>query len=123
MENPLVLFVDDDKALLRILAEGLKDHQMDVMTTDNPADALEKLKSVTPDIIIADLRMEPMNGFEFFQHVKKVSRLSTVPFFFLTAVEDPLAKKYGTSLGADGYFCKPIDLQLLVDAIHKSLKK
>lgn len=123
MNNPLILFVDDDKILLKAFAEGLKDRDLDVLTTDNPADALEKLKSVTPDVIIADLKMEPMNGFEFFQQVKKINRLSVIPFFFLTAVEDPLAKKYGASLGAVGYFTKPIDLDHLVDSIKEVLPK
>ncbi|MBI3194954.1 MAG: response regulator [Ignavibacteriae bacterium] len=121
--KPLVLFVDDDRVILKILSEGLKDHDIDVITTDNPADALERLKSFTPDIIITDLKMEPMNGFEFFQHVKKINRLSVVPFFFLTAVEDPLSKKYGTSLGATEYFTKPVDLDQLAEAIFATLKK
>ncbi|TAK53307.1 MAG: response regulator [Bacteroidetes bacterium] len=123
MSNPLILFVDDDRALLKVLAEGLKDRDIDALTTDNAADALEKLKSVTPDAIVADLKMEPMNGFEFFQQVKKIPRLAVVPFFFLTAVEDPLAKKYGTSLGAVDYFCKPIDLDKLVTSLNQVLKK
>ncbi|MBI3189949.1 MAG: response regulator [Ignavibacteriales bacterium] len=121
--KPLVLFVDDDKVILKILSEGLKDHEIDVIITDNPADALDRLKSFTPDIIITDLKMEPMNGFEFFQHVKKIPRLSKVPFFFLTAVEDPLSKKYGASLGAAEYFCKPVDLAELAEAIKKTLQK
>lgn len=123
MNTPLILFVDDDKSLLKILAEGLRDHNMDVIATDSPADALEKLKSVTPDVIIADLKMDPMNGFEFFQQIKKIPRLSTCKFFFLTGVEDPLAKKYGASLGAVDYFCKPVDLPHLVASINQSLQQ
>jgi len=123
MNKPLILFVDDDKLLLKILSEGFKDRGMDTLTTDDAADALEKLKSVTPDVILADLKMDPMNGFEFFQEVKKIPRLAAIPFFFLTAVEDPLAKKYGTSLGAVGYFTKPIDLDHLVDSINQALQK
>jgi DNA-binding response OmpR family regulator len=57
-----------------------------------------------------------MNGFDFFHEVKKIPRLSNIPVFFLTAVDDVLAKKYGSSLGVDAYITKPTDVSTL-DAI------
>jgi DNA-binding response OmpR family regulator len=121
MKKPVILFVDDEVDALTSFDLGLTDRGYKVVTATNGDDALKVLQRETPDLIIADLRMEPMNGFEFFQHVKKMSRLAPIPFFFLTAVDDPIAQKYGQTLGVDAYLTKPIDLERLDDKIRSTL--
>ncbi len=114
-----VLYVDDEVEALSSLKMGLEDRGYDVLTAESGSEALKVLKSNTPDVIIADLRMQPMNGFELFQEVKKNKKFLNIPFFFLTAVDDFLAQKYGKTLGVDAYITKPIDLDNL-EAILKS---
>ena len=118
MKKVSVLYVDDEPDVLYTLKMGLEDRGYEVETCESGADALDKLKTLTPDIIIADLRMSPMNGFELFQEVKKNEQFVTMPFFFLTAVDDFLAQKYGHTLGVDAYLTKPVDLDGL-DAMIK----
>jgi CheY-like chemotaxis protein len=113
MKSIAVLYVDDEQDALRTMKLGLEDRGYDVTTSDSGQDALDKLVSITPDIIIADLRMAPMNGFDLFQEVKKNPKLGGIPFFFLTAVDDFLAQKYGQTLGVDAYITKPVDLDNL----------
>jgi DNA-binding response OmpR family regulator len=113
-----ILYVDDEINALHALMLGLEDRGYEVLIAETGADALEILKTEKPDVIIADLRMTPMNGFELFQEIKKKKNLQSVVFFFLTAVDDFLAQKYGQTLGVDAYITKPIELEYL-DSIIK----
>jgi len=119
--HPTVLCVDDDIDLLKAVASGLEDRNYHVLTASSGSAAMETLRSATPDIIIADLRMDPVNGFELYQQIKNVPRNTTIPFFFLTAIDDPLAKRYSSQLGADAYIIKPVDIDELDQLIMKRL--
>lgn len=113
-----ILYVDDEINALHALMLGLEDRGYEVLIAETGADALEILKTEKPNVIIADLRMTPMNGFELFQEIKKKKNLQSVVFFFLTAVDDFLAQKYGQTLGVDAYITKPVELEYL-DSIIK----
>ena len=67
--------------------------------------------------------MQPMNGFDFFQKVRKSVKLTRVPFFFLTAVDDFLAHKYSQKLGVDAYITKPVDMDNLDALISSKLSE
>ena len=117
--KPLILYVDDDRDMLESFKIGLEDRGFTLLTASSGEEALESLKTHTPDLIIADLRMQPMNGFDLYQTIRKNERYQKIPFFFLTAVDDFLAQKYGQKLGVDAYITKPVDLDNL-DAIIRS---
>ena len=119
MAKKVILYVDDDHEVLQSFKIGLEDRGYSLLTAESGDEALDLLKNQIPDLIIADLRMQPMNGFDLFQNVKKNPGLAHVPFFFLTAVDDFLAQKYGQKLGVDAYITKPVDLDNL-DAIISS---
>ena len=121
MRKPLILFVDDEKDVLDSFRVGFMSRGYDVLTSETAADALELLKTEHPHLIIADLRMQPMNGFDFYNEVKKNSEHAKIPFFFLTAVDDFLAQKYGQILGVDAYITKPIDIDNLDGLIRNKL--
>ena len=123
MKKTTLLYVDDEPGALDTLKLGLEEKGYTVVTATNGSDALELLKSQTPDIIVADLRMQPMNGFELFQAVKKDAKFARTPFLFLTAVDDFLAQKYGQTLGVDAYIMKPFDLDNLDSIIRRKLPK
>src|SRR5258708_27843 len=110
MKKNVILLVDDEKETLDWFRVGLGDKGYDVITAQTGSEALEILNSYTPDIIISDLRMEPMNGFDFFQQVRKNASLAAIPVFFLTGVNDYLSQKYRAKLGVDAYITKPVDL-------------
>ncbi len=121
MKNITILFVDDEPDIRKTVSLGLENLGIKAITAESGEEALEILKTLTPDLIIADLRMQPMNGFDFFQYVKNIAKLKTIPFFFLTAVDDLLAKKYSENLGADAYITKPIDVDELYEIIMSKL--
>ena len=121
MSKSLILFVDDETETLELLKRALEDRGYAMLTAKSGSEALDLLKTKTPDLILADLRMQPMNGFELFQLVKKNAKFSKTPFFFLTAVNDPLSQKYGETLGADAYITKPVDIDRLDTLIANRL--
>lgn len=121
MSKPLILYVDDDRDVLTSVQIGLDERGYTVLTAESGEEALQLLSTQSPMLIMADLRMQPMNGFELFQEVKKIPRLSETPFFFLTAVDDFLAQKYGDTLGVDAYITKPVDLIDLDTLIKNAL--
>ena len=120
-EKALILYVDDEPGALGALKLGLEERGYQVLTAGSGADALNLLKTKSPDMLLVDLRMQPMNGFEFFQTVKKNPRLSETPIIFVTAVSDPISQKYGESLGVDGYLTKPVDVDNLDNIIRAKL--
>ena len=122
MKKVKVLYIDDEEEALSAMKIGLEDRGYEVTTALSGEDALGTLKKQTPDVIITDLRMTPMNGFELFQQVKKNPKFKATPFFFLTAVDDFLAQKYGQTLGVDAYITKPVDLDSIDTMIRQKVK-
>jgi len=119
MKKPIVLFVDDEVETLKSVKFGLEERSYSVLTAESGKDALEILKTNVPNIMIIDLRMQPMNGFELYQIIRKNAKFQKVPVFFLTAVDDMLSQKYSQKLGVDAYITKPVDLDNL-DALISS---
>jgi DNA-binding response OmpR family regulator len=123
MNKIKVLLVDDEEEVLTLMSVGLTNRGYEVHTAQSGEAALKALRTFTPDIIITDLRMQPMNGFDFFHEARKITRLAEIPFFFLTGVDDFLAQKYSSSLGVDAYITKPIDTAGLDSLIKDKLKR
>ena len=121
MESKLIFCVDDEEDSINALRTGLEARGFAIATARSGPDALNQLRTLLPDLIITDLKMEPMNGFEFYQMARKDPRLNGVPFFFLTAVDDFLARKYSALIGADDYITKPLDLDRIDSAIRLKL--
>ncbi|OLD81806.1 MAG: hypothetical protein AUI33_00680 [Ignavibacteria bacterium 13_1_40CM_2_61_4] len=121
MTKPIILYVDDDKAALDAMKFGLEDRGYDVLQAKGGPEAMVLLKTNSPNLIIADLRMAPMNGFDLFKEVKKNPRFAKTPIFFYTGVDDFLSQKYAESLGVDAYLVKPIDLDTLDSIIRGKL--
>ena len=95
-----------------------------VLTANNGVEALKVLNDEKVDVIISDVLMPKMDGFQFCREVKKQERLKDIPFIFYTAnYTDPEDEKFGLSLGADAYLIKPIDIQVLINTVEKMIQK
>lgn len=121
MSQITILFVDDEQDVRTSVAMGLENYGINVVTASSAEQALELLQSIEPALIITDLRMKQMNGFEFFQRVRNISKFKTIPVFFLTAIDDYIAQKYRHDLGVDTYITKPIDIEELYKIIISKL--
>lgn len=119
-----ILIVDDVDESLDLLKEVFETMDYFVLTASNGVEALKILNDERVDVIISDVLMPKMDGFQFCREVKKQERLKDIPFIFYTAnYTDPEDEKFGLSLGADAYLIKPIDIRVLIDTVEKMIQK
>jgi signal transduction histidine kinase/response regulator RpfG family c-di-GMP phosphodiesterase/ligand-binding sensor domain-containing protein len=120
-----MLLVEDDTNLTLLFKETIA-LQFDIHFCSNGKEAMEYLKETKdelPEIIISDVMMPLMNGYELCERVKKSDELKHIPFLLLTAKSDSLSQQKGLSLGADDYINKPfkmVNLQLKINNIIKT---
>jgi len=109
MLKPLrILLVDDDATTLKVIAIYLESREHSVITCTGGREALETLEDHVVDLIISDIQMAGMNGFELLKAVRK--RLPDVGFILMTAYEDKYPLSEALEAGADGYISKPFSL-------------
>jgi len=123
MDKPLIMVVEDDFALLAGIRELLELTDYRVVPASNGVEALELLDHYRPDLIVSDIMMPEMDGYEFHSKVRERVELLTVPFIFLTARGEKVDIRHGKSLGADDYITKPFDDEDLLVAIGAKLTR
>lgn len=119
-----VMVIEDNHDLLKYLKEKLE-KTYNVIVADNGKTALDKLKAHIPALIISDVMMDEMNGFEFLKTIKTDQNLKHIPVIFLTAKSTAIDRIEGLSLGAVDYMQKPFlidELITKVDSILKTVK-
>lgn len=107
-----VMIVEDNKDLLNFLKESLED-EFSVMTAGDGVEALEIVEEKQPDLVVSDVVMPNMGGFEFCKALKSDYETSHIPIILLTALSDRADQLHGLGLGADDYLIKPFDSTLL----------
>ena len=118
---PVVLAVDDDPAVLRIIESQLTRNDFVVKTAASGGEALEILKKLTPSVLILDVMMEGISGYDLCHVVKRDKRLQNVPVIFLTSRGAPEDFKTGHDLGAVIYMVKPLKVEKLVNMVNMLL--
>jgi two-component system KDP operon response regulator KdpE len=114
-----ILIVDDESRILFFLSTKLKELGFDVIAAGDGKTALEKLNSEEPDLVVLDVIMPGISGFEV---LKELRRYSAIPVIILSARDEPIDKIKGLSLGADDYLQKPFNVDELIariDAIRR----
>lgn len=123
MTMDTILIVEDNRDLCEALHEILSFDGYAVITASNGADALGKMQTVSPDLIVSDITMPQMDGFTFFQAVRARPDWLAIPFIFLTARgerDDIIRSKY---LGAEDYLIKPLTQEELLTAVRARLDR
>lgn len=118
--NPVILIIDDDEKLSTLLKTFFKDFGFETLTATHPEEGLKKLKQKTPDLVILDIMLPGMNGFDV---CKEIRRTSTVPIIMLTAKGELMDRVVGLELGADDYIAKPFEPRELVARIQSVLRR
>jgi len=106
-EKHLILAVDDEADILKLLEFNLKKAGHDVVTAMDGPEALESAKSKKPDLILLDVMLPNMEGTEVLKRLKKDSNTESIPVIMLTAKGEEVDKIVGFELGADDYITKP----------------
>ncbi len=123
MAKQHILIVDDDQKSLRVLEISLKKAGFSVTIASNGIDALEKVAVSVPELIISDVKMPKMNGYQFCQRIKDDPKLAMIPFIFLTSQRSVEDKVRGLELGVDDYLTKPIYIRELIARVRLLLQK
>ncbi len=118
-----LLLVDGDVKSLRVLEVSLKKAGFNVTTAINGADALEKVETSQPDLIISDTRMPDLDGFGFCQRLKQNPAWTEIPFIFLTGSKSVEDKIRGLELGVEEYLTKPIYIKEIITRVKILLQK
>lgn len=118
-----ILIIEDDFNLRENLGELFEIHNYEIITAINGLDGIEKAFSKKPDIIICDISMPEMNGFEVLAVLRKNRSTFFTPFLFLSAITDKLNIREGMNLGADDYITKPYENNEILQAVRAKLDK
>jgi CheY-like chemotaxis protein len=118
-----LLLVDGDVKSLRVLEVSLKKAGFNVTTAINGVDALEKVETSHPDLIISDTRMPELDGFGFCQKLKQNPVWADIPFIFLTGSKSVEDKIRGLELGVEEYLTKPIYIKEIITRVKILLQK
>lgn len=116
-----ILVVDDDQFANSLVHFVLSKEGYEVETTDNPRGALQMIQKREPDLLIIDVMMPYINGFEF--SMKLRSEGYETPLIFMTAQDGIESKLHGFNIGADDYICKPFNHQELVARVHAVMRR
>ena len=115
-----VLVVDDEKLIREVIIEYLKQENFEYLEADNGIDAIDIVKSNDIDIIIMDIMMPKMDGFEASKEIRK---FSNVPIIMLSARDTEFDKLSGFNIGIDDYITKPFSPRELIARIKANLKR
>ncbi len=119
-----ILVVDDTPANLKLVSDFLREPGFEVRVAKSGIQALKILETASPDLILLDVMMPEMDGFETCRHLKALEKTKDIPVIFMTAVADssePTYKVKGLTLGAVDYISKPIQLEEVLARVKTHL--
>ncbi len=118
-----ILVIDDAEFILESTTTLLAFEGYEVYTATNGQEGVEKSKEILPDLILCDISMPIMDGYTTLENIRKIPKLATIPFIFLTAFSEKVKMRIGMEKGADDYLVKPFTRDELLSAINAQWKK
>ena len=120
----IILCVEDEDMLRRDIADELAEAGYIVLEASGGKEALDLMRTTRPDLILCDISMPGLNGYQVLEAVQeKGPDFAGIPFVFLSALGDPREVVEGKRRGADDYLVKPIDYDLLLATVHARLRQ
>ncbi len=120
--TPLVMVVDDSITMRRVTARILENQGLEVITARDGVDAVELLYERVPDVMLLDIEMPRMDGFELAAHVRGDSRLAHVPLMMITSRSGDKHREHARELGVDRYLIKPYQEANMVRNVFEMLE-
>ena len=122
--KPVVLVVDDEEHITELLAMGLGFNGFDVERAANGRAALTAIDNRRPDLVILDVMMPDLGGFDVAKRIRQTERAGArMPIIFLTAKDTTADKVEGLRLGADDYVTKPFSIEELIERVKAVLRR
>jgi len=123
MAKNKILLVEDDSYLVKAITIRLEANDFEVVAAIDGEEGLAKARSEKPDLIILDIMLPKMSGFDICRKLKIDKRYKDIPIIMLTAKFQPSDIEFGKEMGADAYITKPFDSQVLLAKIEELRKK
>jgi putative two-component system response regulator len=117
----VIMVVDDSATIRRVVQNGLAKNGYQTIGAEDGQQALDLLKNIKPDLILSDIDMPVMNGFQFREAVQSDEIFSNIPFVVMSANSDRAYMKRMLQYGASAYMCKPFNIDQLVLMVEKIL--
>jgi len=121
-DKPKILCVDDEQVNLKLLNALLAPNNFEVIQAENGQQALERLKEQKIDIILLDVMMPEINGFEICRMIKEDPSIQNIPVVLVTALADRDSKLKGLKIGANDFITKPVDGSELIVRVKNLLR-
>src|SRR3984957_17981204 len=121
VQNPRVLVIDDEPNIRELVQVALNFHGFDVTTSSTGEDALQIAVAYRPDLIVLDVLLPDIDGFEVCQRLRSVA--NDVPVIFLTARDATADTVTGLTIGGDDYITKPFSVEALVARVRAVLRR
>lgn len=118
-----LLLVDDSVTIQKVVELLLSEEGFEVKITNNGEEALESLTLFTPDIVLADIEMPGINGYQLCEKIKMNPDTMTVPVILLAGAFEPIDEEAARKAGADDHLVKPFESQELLAKIHTAIEK
>lgn len=115
-----ILIIEDDNSIREMLTFALEIEGFSIESVENGVDGLTKSEDFDPDLILLDLMLPDINGFEV---CKKIHEKRDIPIIMVTAKDDIVDKVLGLEIGADDYICKPFHIKEVIARVKKSLER
>jgi chemosensory pili system protein ChpA (sensor histidine kinase/response regulator) len=120
--TPLIMVVDDSITMRRVTARVLEHRGLEVLTARDGLDAVESMFDRVPDLILLDIEMPRMDGYELATHVRNDPRLKDVPMIMITSRSGEKHRQHARELGVNGYLTKPYQEADLIEQVYEHLK-
>jgi two-component system, sensor histidine kinase and response regulator len=118
-----ILIVDDNSLLRMEICDILKMEKFEVLEASDGVEALEMAKKELPNLIISDIMMPVLDGFQLYDELNKNPLTQDIPFIFISALADKVYVRRGMNLGADDYLVKPVSAENLAATVKKRIEK
>ena len=119
-KRPVILVVDDEEPMLKLLRANLSVEGYQVITTSNSMSVLDLLEEYKPDLIVMDIMMPGQDGFQTLDLIRK---RSSIPIIMLTAKHEVISLQHALLAGADDYVTKPFSILVLMAHIRAKLRR
>ncbi len=120
--QPLIMVVDDSITMRKVTSRVLERNDMEVMTAKDGLDAVEKLQDHIPDLVLLDVEMPRMDGYEFATYMRNDARLKTVPIIMITSRTGEKHRQRAFEIGVDRYLGKPYQEADLLQNVEEILR-
>jgi len=122
-KSPSILVVDDNPLIVDVVVGLLRSQNYDVLSSCDGREALDLLQRRSVDVVICDVMMPNMGGYELYDTMRANPEYAHIPFVFLTALDDQKEIDHGKEVGADDYLCKPFEPEELLAVVKGRLAR